>query len=74
MTETRQPVQIVRHRMVIEVAAYDLSQPCANLAYGVVRFRLSLSRMAASVARSRFLIVSRSLSKPPLVGSLSSRA
>src|ERR1035437_9583955 len=31
ITETSQPCQVVRHRVIVEVAAYDPFQPSANL-------------------------------------------
>ena len=34
--ETNKPFQIVRHRMIIEVSAHDLCQPCTHLRYWFV--------------------------------------
>lgn len=40
--ETNKPSQVVRYRMIIEVAAHDLCQPCANLAYRFVSLQFQL--------------------------------
>jgi hypothetical protein len=42
ITETCQPFQIVRYRMIVEVAAHDPLQPCADLTYGLVSFPFQL--------------------------------
>ena len=42
MTETGQPSQVVRYSMIVEIAAYDLCQPCANLTYSFVSLLFQL--------------------------------
>ena len=40
--ESRQPSQVVGYGMIVEVAAYDFCQPCANLAYRFVSLPFQL--------------------------------
>lgn len=66
--ETSQPSQVVRYRMIVEVAPHDLCQPCANLTYRFVSLQFQLCSDRRKCGSQPFLDRQSQYLEAPLPG------